>query len=710
MTGAPIEPKLHARLLHPLQSEAWRRNNIESRPLAALDWLASAAQMQDKQRTMGFSNAELFSVEAVFANNTFVVPEFQRGYAWGMEQWKALWDDVKNVNDRAQGDHFAGTIMVAPEPQEQAHVRLIDGQQRLTSLSLLLRALRGRGHPISFTGNIALQTYFDYYALGQDHLAPQLSSHRSYYTRNLANAAKYFEECATKLTPVAREQLANAMLHRFKLFVLTIQPEFDVHVAFETINNRGRPLSTLERLKNRLIYIACGASDAVNGSEAAAEVHRCWQGIYRSLGSGEQLLDDDEFLRAHSVGWFKHERKADWMNSQLFDVEFPSHGRVKPERVIEYVRSLEVAAACWHLIYEPRKLPPSAAQRIESLHRVSWANFRPLMLWSMLRLAKEHRKDVFEGGNRTAWSTPLAELAREAERFIVMVVLANGRQSNIGQTDVNKAAFSLAHPGAPIYSNYPELIPPATAVHAVSFVRNHVRSLTHNIDQEGKYLQKKFPWPGHFDGKLFGAVVENRFRNYSGFYDWELGKLLIYLWELRLRGQDGAPEKKPWEKFAWDDSVEHIYPQHPHRAWQEDIVVDGRAPKGKQAITHSLGNLLLLSRSLNAANSNEPYVAIDALKGKRARFRVGSYSEVQVAHLCERWTVVQIAARGIAMMRLAQEEWDFELVSPEQPLTDWLPYLFGEMSAHVQHGDFSGGTAVDGRSLNGWVAKFEGSR
>jgi len=158
---------------------------------------------------------------------------------------------------------------------------------------------------------------------------------------------------------------------------------------------------------------------------------------------------------------------------------------------------------------------------------------------------------------------------------------------------------------------------------------------------------------------------------------WSFGKLVMMAWEECLRGSRGKQEKKPWERFHWTDSVEHIYPQTPNEHWQQAIITKGRNnDRASAAIAGSLGNLLL-SGPLNAVNSNHAYQAVGNTQGKRSRYASGSYSEIHVSTLCERWTVVEIAARGIAMLQNAQHRWGFELLPADAKEVDWLSYLFG---------------------------------
>jgi uncharacterized protein with ParB-like and HNH nuclease domain len=78
----------------------------------------------------------------------FIVPIFQRDYSWGTKHCQQLWNDVLRVGgDPAARAHFLGSVVyIAAEDNQAAIPRwlLVDGQQRLTTVTLLLTALRDR--------------------------------------------------------------------------------------------------------------------------------------------------------------------------------------------------------------------------------------------------------------------------------------------------------------------------------------------------------------------------------------------------------------------------------------------------------------------------------------------------------------------------------------------------------------------------------------
>jgi len=80
--------------------------------------------------------------------NQYVVPLFQRPYSWESKQWMVLWEDLTELcEDEQPRSHFIGSIVTAPTrsvPEGVAKYLLIDGQQRMTTIFLILAAIRDR--------------------------------------------------------------------------------------------------------------------------------------------------------------------------------------------------------------------------------------------------------------------------------------------------------------------------------------------------------------------------------------------------------------------------------------------------------------------------------------------------------------------------------------------------------------------------------------
>ena len=92
-----------------------------------------------------------------------------------------------------------------------------------------------------------------------------------------------------------------------------IDDDYDVFVAFETMNNRGKKLTNLELPKNRLIYLTTLYDEAFDEKDKSAlrkKINDAWKEIYYQLGRNKSVpLSDDDFLRAHWIIYFRYSRK-----------------------------------------------------------------------------------------------------------------------------------------------------------------------------------------------------------------------------------------------------------------------------------------------------------------------------------------------------------------------------------------------------------------
>ena len=92
--------------------------------------------------------------EIIEGTKQFIIPVFQRDYSWETEQCQRLWDDIMQASNGDNGGHFLGSFVYAAESTGATFSSwlVIDGQQRLTTLTLLLLALRDHIQSVGWIG------------------------------------------------------------------------------------------------------------------------------------------------------------------------------------------------------------------------------------------------------------------------------------------------------------------------------------------------------------------------------------------------------------------------------------------------------------------------------------------------------------------------------------------------------------------------------
>lgn len=229
----------------------------------------------------------------------YEIPEFQRRYVWTQDQqWEPLWEDVRNIaedylDDGKDAPHFMGAIVLQqqlnPSRGFETHI-VVDGQQRLTTIQLLLDAvqesLEGRGHGDPAERLHDLVTNRPAYTRDdpdkvfkvwptindQDSFRHAMSNDLSsdeHWESGIVQAHNFFrtqvdlwlDRCsepdadpaeATK----AAEALERAVSDLLELVVIDLAPADAPHIIFETLNARGTPLLQSEMIKNRILYEA----------------------------------------------------------------------------------------------------------------------------------------------------------------------------------------------------------------------------------------------------------------------------------------------------------------------------------------------------------------------------------------------------------------------------------------------------------------------
>jgi hypothetical protein len=232
--------------------------------------------------------AHIISSEAG-ANDNYYVPNYQREYKWGHLEWDQLLEDIHD----ADSNYFMGSIICIQNsggyiPSGESKFEIVDGQQRLTTLSLLLMAIYsaiGKGmaddeierqhllrdvkaklvlpgkaklqqnRPILCRLNPSSQNrnYDDYkYLLNELGLLKHIEKPANHGNRRIRRAYEYFRDrCENMEYPHLADLFGK--INQLRFVFITVENHADAYRLFETLNHRGLPLTAIDIVKNKLI-------------------------------------------------------------------------------------------------------------------------------------------------------------------------------------------------------------------------------------------------------------------------------------------------------------------------------------------------------------------------------------------------------------------------------------------------------------------------
>ena len=258
-------------------------------------------------------------------NMRFVVPVYQRPYSWGETQCVQLWDDILSTGRKRGSAHFTGSIVTIQDGSmsEQGvtpHL-LIDGQQRITTIMLLLIALAryAERHPdesLPFSRDEIVQGGYltNRFRTGEDHYKLTLSKTDRAFYQSLVDSVELGEDAGSPASPEATSRLSRnlalfetrvealddvasvwAGLQRLEVVSISLAQGFDdPQVIFESMNSTGKDLSTADLVRN---FVLMGYPVAEQG-----ELYRTyWRPIEETLGVVGSSYDDafDDFIRCY---------------------------------------------------------------------------------------------------------------------------------------------------------------------------------------------------------------------------------------------------------------------------------------------------------------------------------------------------------------------------------------------------------------------------
>ena len=271
----------------------------------------SVQKLEDVIMSFGMYDAKKRSLREFFVDKKLVVPDYQRLYSWDRRNWEDFWNDlVESINMKVP--HYYGTVIVkflSQDSSELYNYEIIDGQQRITtfylfSLALVSTILRRKLQGSERVGieDIELEIFKREFIKKGEVFKLELGNlNREFFKqiagkdcRDLVNQELPFErsnqhllECykyfCEKLAVLSNDELKKIFdfVKSDKLFVVefVVQSEDLAVRIFEVINDRGKPLTYLDKVKSVLMF----ASQKYLNGALNAKINNVFEDVFKYL-------------------------------------------------------------------------------------------------------------------------------------------------------------------------------------------------------------------------------------------------------------------------------------------------------------------------------------------------------------------------------------------------------------------------------------------
>lgn len=581
----------------------------------------------------------------------FVIPLFQRPYVWREEeQWGPLWNDIRRITElriaepRSNATHFLGAVVIQSHEAQSKRLttwNVIDGQQRLTTLQILADAtcaLLAESGQVKLSGQLERLTHNDenFVEEGDSRLKVRhLNKDRGAFDEvmtaeppidhaDLANAGSqisaahaYFSTVVEQWLGAAEEhtyairarELTDVLLDGLQLVSIELDASENSQEIFETLNARGTPLTAADLVRN-FVFQRLEAE----GGDTARAYREDWpfetKFWMKDVSVGRNFVSRSSLF----LNQWLMARTGEEVSPQATFNRFKSYVELESGQPMDdLLPVIKLQAQQYESWTEAASRPGGSLNATEmAVYRMQASGvelLRPLLIW------------LHEPGKDLPTET-IARIIQAAESWVVRRQLLRLSGSGLGRIVADVIAA---------YSTAPR-----------SDLAERVIGHLARLNVTTTY------WPG--DEELRRALAIEA--AYSRFPRGRL-RMILEAAEDHFRAETGQPqiERKGYP-------IEHLLP----RSWKETWPV-GTPDEAefRQAHVHLLGNLTLLTSSLNSKVSNGPWPT------KRSALQDHN----------------TITLTGRVIKRTEQEDWDEELIDERtKVLVDVLLRLWPVPEGH----------------------------
>lgn len=596
-----------------------------------------------------FPISQLFDIEA---RVVYAIPRYQREYTWRLEQWEALFDDIEE-NDPG---YFLGSIICINHTTDTLAVQrleVVDGQQRLTTLSLLFAAvyqtLRAHDQELDDDQRVELINLKRKLVLkrGDDELrvVPQiqnrnLDDYRAVLgevgvltgvdtpayagNRRIFKAFRYFQSRMEAMLDGKGDRLASILAFLDKvsqacLVKIEVASHADAYVLFESLNNRGVPLTAIDLIKNKLL-----AQLEVDDPGKVDRHFDVWKKLLEDLG--DDYAVQERFFR-HYYNAFRDRLNAPFRKDGQTRKDYPLGSEAKRSNLIQIYEKLINQNAGQHLT-EIRESGRLYALMLGRNQDETWAQLeKPLKDLERIQGAPSHLLMLYLLVQKKALGLELAQL-----RSILQLLVCFFVRRNLTDMPPTRDLTRL-------FTAVVDKVAGKGGDHVLSTIRNELMLVSAS--------------DAAFRSKLEGAIYEEN-----------VGVARFILCALAEQGMTRETWVDLWRvegrQSVW--TIEHIFPQGENipKVWVE-MIAAGDAAKAKelqQLHVHRLGNLTI--SGFNSALGNKSF------KDKRDRtdrqgrlvgYRNGLVLNAELAK-ADMWSVEKIDARTRELAKQVIERFD----------------------------------------------------